>query len=126
MAVHEKHINLILPTNWNDPFACWKDYYHGSLLQNLDLTRAWVSLPKYLYWNIWVTRNKELFEGEASSPRKVMLATKSLWVEALVMRGMKHINNEPLNSEERVWGLDFLQLATNSWHTTAKRTNCLN
>ena len=126
LVVHELQTNLILPRNWNDLFSCWKDYYHGSLLQNLDLTRAWVSLPKYLYWNIWVTRNKELFEGEASSPRKVMLAAKSPWVEALVTRGMKNINNEPLNSKEKTWEIDLLQPITNSWHTTTKRTNCLN
>ena len=68
----------------------------------MDLTRAWVSLPKYLRWKIWVTRNKELFEGTFSSPMKVILAAKSLRVEALVMREMKHINNEPLNFEERM------------------------
>ena len=55
-----------------------------------------------------------------------MLAAKSLWVEALVMRGMKHINNERLNYEKRAWAIDFLQPVTNSWHTAAKRPNCLN
>ena len=126
LAVQELHINLILPTNWNDLFACWKYYYHGSLLQKSDLTRASVALPKYLCWKIWVTRNKELFEGEASNPRKVMIVAKSLWVEVLVMRGVKHTNNDPLNSEERVWALDFLKPVTNRWHTAAKRPNCLN
>ena len=95
-------MNLILPTNWNDLFACWKDYYYGSLLQKPDLTRAWVSLPK------------ELFEGKASNPRKVMLAAKLLWVEALAKRGMNNIVNEPLNYEERTWAIDFLQPVTNS------------
>ena len=45
-----------------------------------------------------------------------MLATKLLWVEELVMRGMNHINKEPLNSEERVWAFEFLQPVTNNWH----------
>ena len=99
---------MILPTNWNDLFARWKDYYQGSLLQKSDLARAWVALPKYIRWNIWESRNKEFIEGEVSSPGKVMSAAKSLCVEALITRGMTHIHKEPLNSEERAWAIDFL------------------
>ena len=43
-----------------------------------------------------------------------MLAAKSLWVEALVMKGMNHINQEPLNYEERAWAIEFLQPVTNN------------
>ena len=54
-----------------------------------------------------------------------MSSTKSLWEEALLMRGMTHIHKEPLNSEERAWAIDFLSPATNNWHTTVQRPNCL-
>ena len=54
-----------------------------------------------------------------------MLAAKSRWVEALLTRGMKHINNEPLNTKERVWEKDFIQPVTNIWHTTTNIPNCL-
>ena len=94
LAVQELQINLILPTNWNDLFACWKDYYHGYLLQKPDLTRAWVALPKYLCWKIWVTRNKNLFEDEASCPMKERLSAKSLWVEALVTDSQGNEENQ--------------------------------
>ena len=55
-----------------------------------------------------------------------MLAAKYLWVEALVTRGMKHINNKPPNSKERVWENDFIQPITNCWHMKTNRPNCLN
>ena len=105
---------MILPTNWNDIFACWKYYYQGSILQNPKLIRAWVALPKYICWNILVSINKELFEGEASRARKVILATKSMWVEALGTRGMTHIHTESLNFDERAWKIDLLQTVTNN------------
>ena len=116
---------MILPINWNDLFSCWKYYYQGSLFQKPDLTRAWFSLPKYICLKIWAARNKDIFEGEVSSPRKVMSSAKSLWVEALLTRGMIHIHKEPLNSEERAWTIDFLSHVTNNWHMAIQRPNCL-
>ena len=92
-------------------FDCWKDYYQGSLYQKSNFTRAWVSFPKYICWNIWETRNKQIFEGEASSHWKVATTAKLLWVKALLRRGMKHIQNEPLNEEEKQWAKYFMVLA---------------
>ena len=42
------------------------------------------------------------------------------------MRGMNHINKEPLNYEEKTCTIEFLQLVTINWYTTVKRPNCLN
>ena len=49
-VLKEIHFSLTLPTIWKDFFACWKDYYHGSLIKKLDFSRAWVTLPKYICW----------------------------------------------------------------------------
>ena len=39
-AYKDLHFDLTLPTNWNDLFACWKDYYHESLFNKPDFVRA--------------------------------------------------------------------------------------
>ena len=41
------------------------------------------------------------------------------------MRGVTHLHKEPLNSEERLWAIDFLSPFTDNWHTTVQRINCL-
>ena len=63
-AFKDLNIDLTLRTNWNDFFECWKDYYQGSLYKNPDFARAWEALPKYICWKLWITRNKEIFEGK--------------------------------------------------------------
>ena len=66
-AYKDMHFDLTLPTNWNDLFACWKEYYHGSLSNKPDFMRAWEALPRYIYWKIWKTKNKENFKGGKQS-----------------------------------------------------------
>ena len=56
------NIDLTLPTNCNDFFECWKDYYQGSLNNKPDFARAWEALPKYIRWKLWIARNKEICE----------------------------------------------------------------
>ena len=109
-AYKDLHFELTFPTNWDDLFACWKDYYQGSLINKPDFVRAWEALPRYICWKIWTTRNKEIFEGEKNSPGKSAAATKALWVEVLFMRGMHNISKEPLIAEERVRVSKFLVL----------------
>ena len=47
-AYKDLHFDLILPTNWNDIFACWKDYYHRSLSNKSDFVGSWEALPRYI------------------------------------------------------------------------------
>ena len=63
-AFKDLNFDLTMPTNWNDFFVCWKDYYQGSLSNKPNFARAWEALPKYIYWNLWTSRNKEIFEGK--------------------------------------------------------------
>ena len=63
--------------------------------------RAWVALPKYVYWKIWIARNKGLFENLNLSLVRVPSSVKSLWTEALLSNGLWHLHIEPLNSTEK-------------------------
>ena len=58
LALKELHFNITLLTNWKDFFACSEDYYHGTLFKKQHFTRAWLVLPKYVCWKIWISRNK--------------------------------------------------------------------
>ena len=40
-VLKELNMNITLPTNWNDIFFSWNDYYQGSLNKNPDFVRAW-------------------------------------------------------------------------------------
>ena len=106
-ALRELKMNITMPTNWNDLFFSWKDYYQGSFNQKSDFIRAWEALPRFICWKIWTTRNKGIF-GVSSSANKVSISAKSLWVDSLSTRGMKSINKEPLAVEERAWMVDLL------------------
>ena len=108
LVIKELHFNIILPTNWKDLFACWKDYYQCSLFKKPDFTRAWLALPKYVCWNIWIARNKGLFENLNYSPDRVSSSAKALWFEALLSNGLRHLHIEPLNSKEKSWTRDLL------------------
>ena len=97
----ELKMNIIMPTNWNDIFFSWKDYYQGSFKQKPNFARAWEALPRFICWKIWTAKKKEIFEGVNASTNKVCISTKALWVDSLSTRGMKSINKEPLSAEER-------------------------
>ena len=116
-------MNITMPTNSNDIFFSWKDYYQGSFKQKLDFARAWEALPRFICWKIWTARNKEIFEGVNASTKKVFDSAKTLWVDSLSMKGMKSINNEPLSIEERAWIVDLLgNPSTIFWPITKKST----
>ena len=90
-------------------FFSWKDYYQGTLNKKLDFSRAWDALPIYVCWKIRNARNKKIFEGKAPCYKKVSVSAKNLWVDSLVTRGMKNLQNEPLKVDERACLADILQ-----------------
>ena len=102
-VIKELNFNFILPTTWKYFFACWKDYYQGSLFKKPDLTIAWLTLPKYICWKIWIARNKGIFENLNPSPSKISSSAKSLWAEALLSNRLRHLHLEPLNYKEKNW-----------------------
>ena len=98
-VLKELKMNITLPTNWNEIFFSWNDFYQGSLNKNPYFSIAWDALPRFVCWKIWNARNKEIFEGKIDCFKKVSAATKNLWVDTLAIRGMKNIINEPLMVE---------------------------
>ena len=107
--------------------SCWKNYYFGSLLNKPDFARAWESLPRYICWKIWTTRNMEIFEGGKNSPGKVAAGAKALRVEVLCMKGMNNISKESLTVEERDWVLEMLVLQPHiPWIQPQKKTQFCN
>ena len=108
IVLKELEFNLTLPTNWKEFFNYWKDYYHGSLNKKPYFLRAWVALPKFICWKIWIARNKGIFENVTLSPTKVSSSAKYLWTEALLSKGVRHLHLEPLTPKERIWICDLL------------------
>ena len=77
-AFKELNTGITLPTNFNDFFECWKEYYHGSFYNKPDFVRAWEALPKFICWKLWITRNKDIFEAKKNSLGKVTASGKAL------------------------------------------------
>ena len=107
-VLNELNFNITLPTNTKDFFACWKDYYQGSLFKKPDFSKAWMALPKYVCWKIWIARNKSLFENLNHPPIRVSFDAKALWTEALLSKGLRQLQLDPLNTTEKRWMKDLL------------------
>ena len=107
-VLKELNMNITLPTNWNDIFFNWNDYYQGTLNKKPDFAKAWEALPTFVCWKNWNAKNKEIFERKSTYINKVYVAANALWVDTLCIRGMKRIKNEPLTMEERAWMADIL------------------
>ena len=67
-----------------------------------------MALPKYVYWKIWIARNKSLFENLNNPLVRVSSTAKALWTEALLYKGLRHLQLELLNTTEKRWMKDLL------------------
>ena len=54
-----------LLTNWNNIFL-------GNLRKKPILKRLWNTIPKNLWWQIWLARNRVIFKGEKVGPNGIV------------------------------------------------------
>jgi hypothetical protein len=67
----------------------WEKYYQGTFRGKPIFKRLWRSLPKYICWQIWLARNKQIFQGKSSHPQSVVGKAKMLLSEVMSIKSLK-------------------------------------
>lgn len=85
----------------NTLFEVWQDQYPRGLKYKSLWKWIWSSIPKFICWKIWHTRNDLIFNNTAHTPQTVVAKAKAYLLEAL----NKHSANldTSLTPKERNW-----------------------
>jgi len=84
-------------------------WFHSSPFtshQKDKLACAWLTLPKFIFWKLWLERNNCLFRGISSPPLQVVTKIKSLLGDFLRFQPWQHLNS-PLQPLEEGWIISF-------------------
>jgi hypothetical protein len=88
------------------------------ILQGQASSKAhWWALPKFICWQIWITRNRNFFQGKASLPQTVAANAKQMLSESINSRPLKIEDLTNWTVREKDWMASF-NLRT-SKHTKA-------
>ena len=71
-------------------------------LQKDLLKCAWMLLPKFIFWKLWLERNNRLFRDVESTPSRIAMRAKALLGEALDHKPDLG-NARPLEDREATW-----------------------
>ena len=82
-------------------FSSWKARYPWVLKIPSLWNRIWLSIPKFICWNLWLTRNDLIFNNIEHFTLKVVAKAKALLMEALGNHSSKL--DTTLSTEERSW-----------------------
>ena len=89
-------------------YVGWNHRYQETFRGKNSLINLWYALPNYINLQIWLSMNKEIFEGKSVCINKISTTEKALWVDTLSIIGIKSIKNGPLKVEERYWMVEIL------------------
>jgi hypothetical protein len=89
-----------LPISISDLFANWRNLYPGTLPKNENFKAAWLSLPKFVCWQIWLERSRRVFRDESLTSQFIIIKIKSLWKESLG----EHLPDLNLSQQDLEWG----------------------
>ena len=63
---------------------------------------AWLTLPKFICWKLWLERNNRIFRGTSISPIKVVVKIKALLGDFIRSRPPLSLHS-PFSWEEEIW-----------------------
>lgn len=84
-----------------DLFASWRQLYPHHIPQKSFWSRIWTALPKYVCWQIWLSRNHLIFNEERHSPMKIAAKAKAFLMEVANQQYIKE--DTTLLQEEKIW-----------------------
>ena len=115
------------PPNFNlsdltaDLFTRWADCSPFQLSKKDLLNSAWMLLPKFIFWKLWLERNNRLFRDVESSPSRIAMKAKAFLGEALDHKPDLW-NARPLEDREASW---FAGFASSAHKTSITRSPTL-
>jgi len=80
-------------------FSTWKDRY-PSLSFNSLWAKVWITIPKLVWWKLWLARNEQTFNNTAWTPNMVAAKAKGLLLETLNSQNPK--GDSSLQQEENI------------------------
>ena len=79
-------------------------------------------MPKFFYWQIWLTRNKKKNQGTVSSPQTVAAKAKLLLLESMKSKPLKVEDPINWNDQEKYW-MAIFNLKTSKHTITMHRSS---
>lgn len=101
-------------------FADWNNQYPQSIPIKSFQNKVWIAIPKFVYWQIWLARNDQIFNGHHLPPLQVAAKAKAFLLEAAQQQF--HKEDPLLLPEERRW-LHPLEPAPRKSPLTPQTTN---
>ena len=105
-------MQVATPTDIPSFFCHWNSTSPFVSHQKDKIAYAWLIMPKFILWKLWLERNNRIFKGLSSSPQQVVSKAKSLLGDTLKFQG-EHYSKSTLQASEEVWlsslNLDLLK-----------------
>eukprot|EP00253_Pinus_taeda_P005179 PITA_05179 len=107
LLLDEFQTSLPQQTSVSELFATWCASYPKGIFPKSFWRRIWIVLPKFVCWQLWLTRNQQIFKETQYSPHQVAAKAKALLLEAAQQQ---YIKEDPLlRPEEKRWlAIDLL------------------
>jgi len=90
------------PVNIPSLFGTWANLSPFSSHKKDKLACAWLTLPRFIFWKIWLERNSRIFRGISYTPLQVVIKIKSLLGDFLRFQPWQQIH-PPLEPLEDSW-----------------------
>eukprot|EP00253_Pinus_taeda_P025214 PITA_25214 len=84
-----------------DLFSEWPKYYPHSIPKKSLWHLIWLSIPKFVCWEIWLARNDLIFNNSSRSPAKSASIAKGLLVESVLQHSQT--SDSSLLPSEKAW-----------------------
>eukprot|EP00253_Pinus_taeda_P015281 PITA_15281 len=84
-----------------DLFSEWQTFYPHSIPKKSLWYFIWLSIPKFVCWEIWLARNDLIFNNSSRSPAKSDSIAKGLLIESVLQH--PHPSDSSLLPSEKAW-----------------------
>jgi hypothetical protein len=90
--------------SWKTMFSIWSKNFRGGFQKiKTSCRRLWISLPKFLCWEIWLAHNRAIFNQELDNPNIIYAKAKGLLQEYLNSKSKKIPKSQCLEGDEKYW-----------------------
>jgi hypothetical protein len=91
------------PSNYSSCLGHWERFYQGYFHGKPIFKRLWKSLPKFVSWQIWLARNRFIFQTKKSQPQIVASKEISQMTEVMNTKKLSIEDLNNWNTSEKAW-----------------------
>ena len=82
-------------------FSKWLQFYPNPIPKKSLWLHIWLSIPKFVSWEIWLARNDLIFNNSSRSPAKSASIAKALLIESVLQHSQ--FSDSTLLPTEKAW-----------------------